>query len=1369
MVLTKAHGKSWALLKQKQRLHVLRQSSTQEQQGQSQSDKNEQSSLGERAGPNKRAVASIDPTREDCEMDAPPKQIKPTASSGCHSKVVRTRPRTKPIVFIDNRFLERRKRAWQNNNRKRAKALKDSPPSSMARKPSTPRKRVEKPNSDSSAKMSLPQLKKTCSTSAKGEVDVSTQPSEAADHEQKKDEMFIAVHTIIATPINEMHSAEIPSKESSSQSFSIDYEEEVVLTQGKVAKLYIDAPIEHSDLTPTTDMTEFENTAGEHTESIENNDDMEDVVMQTCLDSGISEEELALQQSMPDGMEEDPAPRQSMLDGPEEEPASPQLVLASSEEGPVAYQSILKDPEEDPALRQSMLDHLEVESLSSLSTLESLEEEPLAQQLMLDRPDDKLATHLSKILTGNMLPTTNPVLDEVCAALPSPETVCSPDFEFEHLKASIYEPVHTLASPRGKNTHTQAIFEYKVGDFLVPEDPLLWRSFQQMKYSRWAELHPSCLRATVRLLPQQTGCISVSKQKQPLCRACISRVGGKPCRFADVRYTTRLTIELTNGTTAVRYLICPIFRSQIDKSPAIRQVIPPIMLPEHRVVDGDDSWIEFHVLCQTVSAIKSLLRRELAVVRDVRISEARGISNGCISFHDTETLPKAVLDENANAVHPIYGCAPSPCILRKVPFGAHQRCDTCAAAIFSTYFSCCLCMKEICVECFSTWEDSDITERCSLYEKGAKAGTNGKNDSDHQSSISHCKRFTFEESGEPTTYRTLHKKCQFVRVSHFSECELEMMLRKVNRVVQYCDLLDETQPAGYSSISLCANALKISSTQSRKDYTWTSSILDRIDCDTEVIASLGDADFGADPTLRPESKESCTGLETSGAGPSKSQSHYLEAQWDAKIRSLLLSQHFSLQEWQRPPVYVPADDITLREFSRLWEEGYIVVVTGLINKLDEQIWNPDALLRVLGKLSTPIYEASGRRSALGDWPLTQFLQLFNAKDFDVSGEAEGESDERRKKLLATRLRACINLGCEMDSENPKVDPDQWQDLRNSASGILPVSQYTSANGQLNLANRLPGQYTRPEFGPEIQFTYGTKESGTVENLRCEFADMVNVMMYASPADQALPSIVKSDAAVPSRRKSRSRQHIQETESADSSHGTVWDIYPLPVVDQLREFLQEEAPSLSSKSDIVHNQQLFMNDRWCEELFERYGDDAKCFRVYQNVGDAVFVPSGYLYQRRIFNNTICVQSKFLGPEHTAAAHRLSRELTTNCRNMRRKEALPVMDILWWTWMRGFGQHDNTANVVISSKKPRGVRAHDGSNSTPVKRQKNQPSDSPARSSLHTNQSQSEPKKTRGRGRGRGQSRGRGLERGRGQRGRGRGRGRGRLHRNPEISD
>ncbi|KAJ2747847.1 hypothetical protein GGI20_000142 [Coemansia sp. BCRC 34301] len=244
---------------------------------------------------------------------------------------------------------------------------------------------------------------------------------------------------------------------------------------------------------------------------------------------------------------------------------------------------------------------------------------------------------------------------------------------------------------------------------------------------------------------------------QPQCSTCIRRASGITCHFVNVRYITELRIGMEGA--------------------------------------DDGRWIEFYAMCMTVSSIKSVIRYELAVVRDVQAGSTTGhAGTGAIMFHDTPLKPEEG-SGRTTAVHPLFGCASTPCTIRNIPSGSYQKRDECQLQIFSTFFSCSQCMRNLCSQCFVDWNDVGVTSRLQPIVKGGRA-----------QDISSCKQHTFVESGMAATYRSYHKKSQFIRVSYYTECELELMMRKANRIVRYCDHLDETQPVGYNSMSLCANA-----------------------------------------------------------------------------------------------------------------------------------------------------------------------------------------------------------------------------------------------------------------------------------------------------------------------------------------------------------------------------------------------------------------------------------------------------------------------------------------------------------------------------------------------------------------------------------
>ncbi|KAJ1807786.1 Lysine-specific demethylase 3B, partial [Coemansia sp. RSA 2598] len=577
----------------------------------------------------------------------------------------------------------------------------------------------------------------------------------------------------------------------------------------------------------------------------------------------------------------------------------------------------------------------------------------------------------------------------------------------------------------------------------------------------------------------------------------------------------------------------------------------------------------------------------------------------------------------------------------------------------------------------------------------------GDQRAEKRSDLSYCKQLIqTESSGDWKRHETRHKKVQFVRISHFSQGELEMMLRKANKIVGYCDYLDKRMPSGYSTISLCSDELGLRDPDQKIDYSWIYELLDAIDKDSEVIVNLGDADYSERLQSQSANDVWQRANESPDAGTSRSCSRYLEFKWDMKIRDLRLNSRQPLKSWNLPPIYVACDGLTLREFSRAWEDNAVVVATGLLDDCDLQQWKPNTLLTTINVLSADVFEMGSKMRSSSSWPLDQFLQLFGESCAKLTARDRQKWTKCNDVLLSARRRACVKPKKEDEVERPDQAPtseggngpgsrqpskgkgkakaksrskgkasaasvyagsgrsaggcldigetrdgdtakggrdrstkrdekrkeNEMQDkvkatefLKKKLDAVLqkvPFSEYTSKNGSLNLVNRLPEPYARPNLDPELQLTYGNSGVGSRDNLRCEVADMVNVLVYASSkADldySALNNIHQVKASRGRPRKINPAAAKEESsnktrdESADDKDAVVvqWDIFPAEATETIGEFKQN-----SSNTNVVYDQSAFLDDRDLQRMYREYGDEARCFRVYQRVGDAVFVPAG----------------------------------------------------------------------------------------------------------------------------------------------------------------
>ncbi|KAJ3330816.1 Lysine-specific demethylase 3A [Blyttiomyces sp. JEL0837] len=129
---------------------------------------------------------------------------------------------------------------------------------------------------------------------------------------------------------------------------------------------------------------------------------------------------------------------------------------------------------------------------------------------------------------------------------------------------------------------------------------------------------------------------------------------------------------------------------------------------------------------------------------------------------------------------------------------------------------------------------------------------------------------------------------------------------------------------------------------------------------------------------------------------------------------------------------------------------------------------------------------------------------------------------------------------------------------------------------------------------------------------------------------------------------------------------VWDIYSVEDLPHLREFLREHAASINfSVDDPIHDQVFYLNQPLRKKLWETKGIKGR--RIFQNVGDAVFIPAGCAHQVCNYMDCIKVATDFVSPENLSACAMLTTEFRRLSRtHRRRQDLLQLKAILWSTW-------------------------------------------------------------------------------------------------------
>ncbi|KAJ1984292.1 hypothetical protein H4R34_000760 [Dimargaris verticillata] len=351
------------------------------------------------------------------------------------------------------------------------------------------------------------------------------------------------------------------------------------------------------------------------------------------------------------------------------------------------------------------------------------------------------------------------------------------------------------------------------------------------------------------------------------------------------------------------------------------------------------------------------------------------------------------------------------------------------------------------------------------------------------------------------------------------------------------------------------------------------------------------------------------------------------------------------RQHERPLVRVNYDAITLDQFQSLWRQGEALVVEGLLSRLALD-WSPAYWGHHHGQQQVTVVDCTTGLNFPRTYTLAEFFCEFDRPDH-AAWEALA-ADDRQAMPFATLLRSHPRPIPKLKDWPPTEDfkvqfPDHFADFMQA----LPFPEYTQRDGQLNLASRLPQCFIPPDLGPKMYTAYGSddgiKGKGTT-NLHLDMADAVNLMVHCSPDFHA-----GADCA-------RQRRGA-----------AVWDIFHADDLPKIRRFLrQHKETRLAMSEDPIHDQSIYLNRELREQLFEAEG--VRGWRIYQNPGDAVFVPAGCAHQ--VCNYTSCIKlaMDFVSPENIRQCRQLTGEFRLLSRSHQRKaDLLQLKSILYHAWL------------------------------------------------------------------------------------------------------
>ncbi|XP_059049964.1 lysine-specific demethylase 3B isoform X2 [Achroia grisella] len=331
-----------------------------------------------------------------------------------------------------------------------------------------------------------------------------------------------------------------------------------------------------------------------------------------------------------------------------------------------------------------------------------------------------------------------------------------------------------------------------------------------------------------------------------------------------------------------------------------------------------------------------------------------------------------------------------------------------------------------------------------------------------------------------------------------------------------------------------------------------------------------------------------------------------------------------------------------KPFQDQWKRGQPVLVSDVSTLLDKNLWSPESFSRDFAETRVDLVNcASGL--VVPNQPARKFWDGF--------------------ELVTKRLRdeRGAPMVLKLKDWPPGEDfaellPARFDDLMRA----LPLSEYTSRNGKLNLAARLPECFVRPDLGPKMYTAYGG--AGGTTNLHLDVSDAVNVMVHASAPDdaqdrarEAAKAAEEAGVDVLARRRARVKPPA-----------ALWHIYAAKDADKIRDFLVhaelERGARPRPQHDPVHDQTWYLDAALRERLYREYGVEG--YAILQCPGDAVFVPAGAPHQVRNLLDCIKVAEDFVSPENVSRCFELAQQFRRLSRQHSNKEdKLQIKNIVY----------------------------------------------------------------------------------------------------------
>ncbi|KAI0063948.1 hypothetical protein BV25DRAFT_1774783, partial [Artomyces pyxidatus] len=293
------------------------------------------------------------------------------------------------------------------------------------------------------------------------------------------------------------------------------------------------------------------------------------------------------------------------------------------------------------------------------------------------------------------------------------------------------------------------------------------------------------------------------------------------------------------------------------------------------------------------------------------------------------------------------------------------------------------------------------------------------------------------------------------------------------------------------------------------------------------------------------------------------------------------------------------------------------------------------------------------RKMQGGWTPRDFIRCFGDRKITVVNAETNLSSPSTVKAFFEQFgqERPFKEALKLKDWPPEKDfRAEFSDHYESFIDAVPFPDMTRPDGVMNMRSHYPKNGVVPDLGPKMYNAFGNEDDENKKGstrLHMDATDAVNIMAHAELHPDGRLGAAK------------------------------WDIFTRDSIPKLRTFLRIEG-GFEGVGDPIHSQSIYLTPSLLRRLSTDYG--IRPYTLYQNPGQAVFIPSGCPHQVSNRNDAVKVACDFLSMENLRVTEWVSQDFRHH--RLAGGSTLDVLQLhptLWYTWKALCQLHDASPPV------------------------------------------------------------------------------------------